>query len=92
MSLQTEYWADRFAKCLKMFHLTYFLTRIIRFWHFSSAAFIEKNAERVPMASNKNNDYMCIVHACVYEHVYVDLVSSCFVACGGDGNVRLSVS
>ena len=29
-----------------MFHLTYFLTRIIRFWHFSSAAFIEKNAER----------------------------------------------
>ena len=28
-----------------MFHLTCFLTRIIRFWHFSSAAFIEKNAE-----------------------------------------------
>ena len=24
-SLQTEFWADRFAKCLKMFHLTYFL-------------------------------------------------------------------
>ena len=23
--LQTELWADRFAKCLKMFHLTYFL-------------------------------------------------------------------
>ena len=44
------------------------------------------------MASNKNNDYMRIVHACVYEHVYVDLVSSCFVACGGDGNVRLYVS
>ena len=54
-SLQTEYWADRFAKCLKMFHLTYFLTIIIRFWQFSSAAFIEKNAERVPMASPTNN-------------------------------------
>ena len=51
-SLQTEYWANRFAKCLKMFHLTCFLTRIIRFWHFSSAAFIEKTTERVPMASN----------------------------------------
>ena len=24
-SLQTEFWADRFAKCLKMFHLAYFL-------------------------------------------------------------------
>ena len=24
-SLQTEFWADRFAKCLKMFPLTYFL-------------------------------------------------------------------
>ena len=24
-SLQTEFWADRFAKCLEMFHLTYFL-------------------------------------------------------------------
>ena len=24
-SLQTEFWADRFAKYLKMFHLTYFL-------------------------------------------------------------------
>ena len=24
-SSQTEFWADRFAKCLKMFHLTYFL-------------------------------------------------------------------
>ena len=24
-SLQTEFWADRFAKCLKMFHLTYLL-------------------------------------------------------------------
>ena len=24
-SLQTEFWADRSAKCLKMFHLTYFL-------------------------------------------------------------------
>ena len=23
--LQTEFWADRFSKCLKMFHLTYFL-------------------------------------------------------------------
>ena len=32
-SLQTEFWADRF----------------IRFWHFSSAAFIEKIAERVSM-------------------------------------------
>ena len=26
----------------------------IRFWHFSSAAFIDKNAERVPMASTNN--------------------------------------
>ena len=25
LSLQTEFWADRFAKCLKMFHLAYFL-------------------------------------------------------------------
>ena len=24
-SLQTEFWAERFAKCLKIFHLTYFL-------------------------------------------------------------------
>ena len=24
-SLQTEFWADHFAKCLQMFHLTYFL-------------------------------------------------------------------
>ena len=32
-------------------HFTYFLTIIIWFWHFNSAAFIEKNAERVPMAS-----------------------------------------
>ena len=24
-SLQTKFWADRFAKCLKMFHSTYFL-------------------------------------------------------------------
>ena len=23
-SLQTEFWADRFAKCRKMFHSTYF--------------------------------------------------------------------
>ena len=36
-------------------HLTYFLTRILRFWHFSSAAFIENNAKRVPMAGNNNN-------------------------------------
>ena len=47
-SLQTEYWADRFPKCLKMFHFTYFLAIIIRFWHFSLAAFTEKKpAERV---------------------------------------------
>ena len=38
-----------------MFHLTCFLMRIIK-WHFSSAAFIEKNAERVPMASTNNNN------------------------------------
>ena len=37
-----------------MFHLTYFLTIIIKFWHFSSMAFIEKTAERVPMASHYN--------------------------------------
>ena len=45
--LQTEFWADRFAKCLKMFHLTYFL--YYKVLALSSAVFIEKNAERVPM-------------------------------------------
>ena len=46
-SLQTEFWADRFAKCLKMFHLTYFL--YYKVLAFSSAAFIEKT----------QNGYLC---------------------------------
>ena len=43
-----------FRNVLKCSTLHTFVT--IRFWHFSSAAFIEKNAERVPMASNNNNN------------------------------------
>ena len=41
-----------FRNVLKCSTLHTFVT--IRFWHFSSAAFIEKNAERVPMASTYN--------------------------------------
>ena len=44
LSLQTLFWADRFAKCLKMFHLTHFL--YYKVWHFSSSTFIEKTAKK----------------------------------------------
>ena len=43
-----------FRNVLKCSTLHTFVT--IRFWEFSSAAFIEKNAERVPMASYYNFD------------------------------------
>ena len=42
------------AKCLKMFHLTYFLFTV-KFWHFSSAAFVEKNRRTGTYASDTKN-------------------------------------
>ena len=52
------------------------------FWHFSSVAFIEKNAERVPMAinnNNNNNNNNSVISGCIRPIYTIQQCSICTV-------------